>query len=294
MINNIKSITFIAFALLFSISSCKKVDKTFGDLTGPEKPVIDIIIAGKTTALPFGDGTGKVTITITSANAISYKIDFGDGGTSATSTVNTITHTYSHIGVKPLTITAIASGKAGISSTATASIQILKNYVPTSELVTMLTNDGTKIWTVDSISAGHFGVGPSATFISEWWSAAPNDKAGLGIYDDEYTFSKTGNIFSHKTNGSLFGHKDALKDFDPSLSGGGDFTLTGSTAANYSEGFAYDGDGTTEYIIFSNKGHMGLYIASHKYQVLTKTATQMWLRYIGNDGNAWYVKIKAK
>jgi hypothetical protein len=294
MIYNIKTIPLILLAMLFGFSSCTKEDKTFGDLTTPQKPVIDVQVVGKTATAPNGDGSGNVTVTVTSANAINYKIDFGDGSAPITSTNNSQQHIYSHVGVKDVTITVVASGKAGVSSSNATNVSVLKNYVPSAELVTFLTGDNTKTWKVDSATVGHLGVGPTTSFTSEWWSAPVNDKVGQGIYDDEYTFTKAGNVFAHKTNNSLFGHKENLKDFDPSLTGTGDYTLTGPAAANYTEPFAYDGAGAVEYIIFTGKGHMGLYAGAHKYQVLTKSATQMWLRYIGTDNNAWYVRIKSK
>jgi hypothetical protein len=158
----------------------------------------------------------------------------------------------------------------------------------------MLTNDGSKTWTVDSAANGNIGVGPIAGFTSDWYNANPNEKAGLGMYDDEFTFTKSTNTFTHKTNNSLFGKKEYLKDFDATLTGSGDFTLTGSNAATYSETISYDGTNTTEFILFGAKGHMGLYVGAHRYQVLSRTATNMYLRCVGSDGNAWYVKIKAK
>ena len=294
MINKIKSVLFIFLAIIIGFISCKKEDKTFGELTSPSKPVIDVKVAGKTAANPDGDGTGKVTVTVTSANAINYKIDFGDGSTPATGTVNSAEHIYSHIGSKTVTVSVIASGKAGIASTGNVTFSVRKDYIPTAELVTMLTNDATKTWKVDSAQAGNIGVGPATSRVPEWYTAGPNEKSGLGLYDDEYTFTKAGNVFAHKTNNTIFGKKEFLTDFDPSLTGAGDFTLTGTPAANYTEQYSYDGVGGAEYIIFTMKGHMGLYVGAHKYEVLTKTATQMWLRCIGNDGNAWYVKIKAK
>ncbi len=293
MRTNIKLIYIFTILSLIGLSSCKKEDKTLGELTTPDKPAIDVQIAGKSATAPYGDGTGLVTVTTTSANAINYKIDFGDGAIPIVSTINTQQHTYAHLGVKSITITAIASGKAGITSTNTVVVQILKNYQPSADLVTMLTNDGTKKWRVDSAQAGNIGVGPLSSFYPDYYTAGPNEKAGLGLYDDEFTFSKTGNIFSHKTNGSIFGKKEFLIDFDPTLTGSGDYTLTNATAANYTEGFSYDGVGTTEYIVFATKGHMGIYMGAHKFQVITKSATQMFLRCLGRDGLAWYVKIKA-
>jgi hypothetical protein len=293
MTTNIKSFLIVATASLFGFSSCKKEDKTLGEITSPEKPTINVQLVGKTAALPNGDGTGAVIVTIASTNAINYKVDFGDGYVSPTSTVNATTYAYSHIGVKTINITAYALGKAGTTSTNTISVDVLKNYQPPAELVTMLTNDGTKKWRIDSAAAGNIGVGPLNTNFPDYYQAGPNEKAGQGFYDDEFTFTKTGNGFAHKTNGSIFGKKEFLTDFDATLTGTGDFTLTTAAAANYAEAFSYDGVGSTEFLVFAPKGHMGIYVGSHRFQILTRSDTKMWLRCIGRDALAWYVKIKA-
>lgn len=294
MLHNIKFTSALLFSMLVFISSCTKEDKTFGDLTPPSAPVIDVLVVGKTASAPYGDSTGKIIVTITSSNAINYKVSFGDGGADSVSTKNEWQYNYTHIGLKNLIVTVTTTGKGGLASTTvSASFSIYRKYLPNPDLVTMLTNDGSKTWKVDSAAAGNIGVGPTATFTPDYYAAAPNEKAGVGLYDDEFTFTKSTNTFTHKTNNSIFGHKDNLKDFDPTLTGTGDYTLTGIKAAAYSEGFSYDGTGTAEYIIFASKGHMGIYLGGHKYQILARSATQMWLRYIGTDGNAWYVKIKS-
>lgn len=294
MSKNIKCITGILFSLLLTVSSCTKEDKTFGDLSAPTAPVIDVQVVGKTTAAPHGDSSGKVIVTITSTNAINYKVSFGEGGADSISTKNQFSHSYGHIGLKTLNVTVTTTSKGGIASTTTsAAFTVYRKFSPNADLVTMLTNDASKTWKVDSAAAGNIGVGPIATFTSDWYNAAPNEKAGLGMYDDEFTFTKGTTTFTHKTNNDLFGKKENLKDFDATLTGTGDYTLIGSKAATYTETFSYDGTSTTEYIVFGAKGHMGLYVGGHRYQILSRSATQMYLRCVGTDGNAWYVKIKA-
>ena len=294
MSNKIKNIAGILFFLLITVSSCTKEDKTFGDLTAPSTPVIDVQVVGKTTTAPYGDSSGKVLINITSANAINYKVSFGDGFSDSLSTKSQWTYSYGHVFLKSYTITVTATGKGGTASiSSSATFSVYRKYNPNPELVTMLTGDASKTWMIDSATAGNIGVGPITTFSSDWYNAGPNEKAGLGMYDDEFTFTKSTTTFAHKTNSSLFGHKENLKDFDASLTGSGDFTLLGASAANYTESYSYDGVGATEYIVLGGKGHMGLYVGGHKFQVLSRTATNMYLRCVGTDGNAWYVKIKA-
>ena len=293
MTTQIKSFLGIFVAILFTLSSCKKEDKTFGALTTPSKPVITVTLAGKDANNPFGDGSGKIIVSVASDHAFNYKVDFGDGKAPQISTSNEFSYTYSlPTGNSNLTITAMASGTAGISSTNTTDIEIYRAFTPNPELVTMLTNDGVKKWRVDSSTAGHLGVGPGNTFTPDWWAAGPNEKSGLGIYDDVYTFNSTGNVFTHTTNNDIFGKKEYLVDFDPTLTGTGDYTLRGAAAASYTESFGYDGDANGEYITFSHKGHLGMYLGVHKYQVISRSATNMMLRCVQSPG-AWYVKIIA-
>lgn len=293
MTTQLKSFLGIFVAILFSFSSCKKEDKTFGALVTPSKPVINVTLVGKDTDNPFGDGSGKVMVNIVSEHAFNYKVDFGDGKVALVSTNNNFSYTYSiPTGNSDLTITATVSGTAGISSTNTADIEIYRAFTPDPTLVTMLTGDGTKKWRVDSSAAGQLGLGPNNTFTTDWWTAGPNEKSGLGIYDDIYTFTETGHVFTHTTNNSLFGKQEYLKDFDPSLTGTGDYTLIGPLAASYTEKFDYDGDANGEYITFSHLGHLGMYLGVHRYQILSRTQTNMTLRCLQDPG-AWYVKIIA-
>ena len=62
----------------------------------------------------------------------------------------------------------------------------LTNY---DDLLAMLCG---KEWRIASGEPAHMGCGPSGTAGTEWWSAQPNDKAEMGVYDDRITFGKDG------------------------------------------------------------------------------------------------------
>ncbi len=292
MITLSRSIHFLFLAALLMLGSCRKTDQKFGDISTPAKPALSITIVGKEATHPDGDGSGKITLVVNSGNAFNYRVDFGDGTSPQMSTSNTFAHGYPHIGTKQFTITVIASGKAGVSSTTSETITIYRAFTPNPELVTMLTGNGTKKWRVDKDAPGHLGVSAGDVFFPAWWAAGPNEKNGLGIYDDVYTFNSTNNQFTHTTNNDIFGKKEYLVDFDPTLTGSDDYTLKGPAAASYTETFGYDGDANTEYITFSKKGHLGMYLGVHKYQVLERSDTRMSLRCLQAPG-AWYVKIIA-
>ncbi|PSL50327.1 hypothetical protein CLV51_1011672 [Chitinophaga niastensis] len=292
MTKQIKLFTRLFLATLLLLSSCKKDDYSFGDVITPSKPALNISVVGKDATHPYGDGSGSILLSVTADHAFNYKVDFGDGQPAKIATSNEFAYQYKHTGNKQFTITVTAAGKAGVSSVNTADLTVYRAFTPDPGLVTMLTNNSSKKWRVDKDAPGHLGVSDAAVFTPAWWAAAPNEKAGLGIYDDVYTFTAAGNVFSHKTNNDLFGKKEYLVDFDPTLTGTGDYTLTGPKAADYTETFGYDGSATEEFITFSNKGHLGMYLGVHKYQVLERTDTHMSLRCLQAPG-AWYVKLIA-
>ena len=49
-----------------------------------------------------------------------------------------------------------------------------------------------KTWVLDNEAQGYMGCGPSAAEPASWWSAAPHDKDGFAVTDDELTFFKDG------------------------------------------------------------------------------------------------------
>lgn len=51
---------------------------------------------------------------------------------------------------------------------------------------------GSKTWKIANSEIGHLGCGPSIESPVEWYCAAPDDKAGKGVYDDRITFSEDG------------------------------------------------------------------------------------------------------
>lgn len=55
-----------------------------------------------------------------------------------------------------------------------------------------LFGEGSKAWVMAKDVTKHMGCGPSADDPTQWWSAAPNEKDGMGMYDNVLTFSKDG------------------------------------------------------------------------------------------------------
>ena len=70
-----------------------------------------------------------------------------------------------------------------------------------------LTDNASKTWQIAKDLPGHLGCGPAYSEGLEWWSAAPNDKAAWGVYDNKMIFTSNG------------GESTGLYTYDPGESG---------------------------------------------------------------------------
>ena len=127
-------LTFLVTLLIFS--SCETEDYEFGDIVTPTNLTVTPEIVGKDATHPFGDGSGVVNITAKADSAISYKFIYN--GSETVKAGGQITYNFGNTGTNKYTITVIASGKAGVSSSSTIEIEVLVVYVPPAELVHIL------------------------------------------------------------------------------------------------------------------------------------------------------------
>ena len=156
-----------------------------------------------------------------------------------------------------------------------------------------------KTWVVDSLSAGHFGIGPADGNLPEWWAATPLQKTGSGAYDDEFTFKLVEFVFEYKNNGDSYvkdyqktnsnysnpvevDGTDCRVDFTPAPA---EWALTERNGVNYITlisnkpvffGFDYGGD------------------TPYEYRIDKLTEDELHLSTIGGDGNRWYNKLIRK
>ncbi len=298
MFKNIRLLTLIAVGALFMLSSCKKDEYSFGELKTPTNLSLAAVIAGVDATNPFGNGTGNVLITGKADQALTYKIDYGDGNNAMVPSGN-IMHKYSSPGTNDYTITVNAIGTGGVTSTLSKVIRVFVAFEIPANILSALTGTGSKVWMTDSDAPGHFGVGPADAFNSIWYAAPPNTREPCA-YDDEITFSRDvlnrvsikvdnkGNSFSTGAATSFYGVSGG--DGCYPINTGGTKMLTfmgansGSTPAQ-STGvqFAVPGNGIV------NFGTGGT-----TYEILEITASSVHLRNIGADGNSWYQKLRPK
>ncbi len=298
MITKIKSLFIILLATAVGFTACKKTEYSFGDLKTPASLTLSAVITGLDASNPNGNGSGIVAITTTASNALTYKIDFGDGKDQMVSS-GIISHKYSNPGTFEYTISVNAIGTGGIISTISKKIKVFVAFEIPTAILQSLTNGSSKVWITDKAAGGHFGVGPNDQFSPIWYSASPNSREPCA-YDDEITFSQDANknVFMAIDNkGASFsiGASTAFYGFSGgdgcyAISTGGTRKLafmdatTSSTSSNSTRiQFDVPGNGII------NFGTGGI-----SYEILSITATSINLRNIGADGNAWYQKLKNK
>ena len=256
--------------------------------------VITAHIQGADDDNPFGDGSGYVTFTAIADDAISYK--FKILGEEFLASGGILTHRFTSIGTFVYDVEVLASGTAGIMSNGAISVEVLYSFQPPVELLEDLTSDS---WRVMAEAPGHLGVHSANTFhdgvntFPVWYSAAPFDKSETGMYDDRLTFNIDGTM-DYEAFDYIFGKDVPLEeDFSgnqglEAVSGEYPFYPIEDFTSNWS---ISEEDG---YLVinFTGNGFAGFYVGgSHSYTITYRSSTEMYLKTIGFDNNAWYVKL---
>ena len=304
---NIKKITMLLI-ILFSFFSCQEDNSSFGELVAPSNLAVETEIVGQDASNPYGDGSGKVNFRATANNAISYKYIFSDGNT-INSPSGELQYPFTTNGIIEHTITVIAYGTGGISTSTTINLTVFSDFSD-EEAITLLSDDSSKQWYWSASEPGHLGVGPNSTdetqnYYGFWYQAVPWEKAGSPdsscLYDNVLTFfidngqlkyqlDNGGKTFFNTAYENVVGGsagQDMCYDYD--VTGVKNVTLSPSTSfVTQNTNAASQTRGTV--INFSDNGFMGYYIGQSSYEILSLTSNRMVVRAImGNDtGLAWY------
>jgi PKD repeat protein len=278
-----KSIVSIAI-LGILILACKKQNPQLGE--APE----------------LSDADFQVSPTAANPNIVEFTANEGvfqfvwDLGNGQTGKGTKITGVYPNAGVYSVKLTVFGSG-GSISMTKEINIAQTDPSLLDSPLYNALTGgasgQGWKTWAIDSLSAGHFGVGPdpvsAAGEFPEWYSAQPLDKAGVGLYDDRYTFYLNNFRFDMITNGTSYVHNTIASNFPGSYENAGDFTAPINDQIDETW-VVTEGNDTT--ISISGSSFLGMYTGVNIYKVLSYSDTSLWLSYKHHEGGlTWYLKL---
>ena len=302
---NLKYTVFFFLSLALMVS-CDEETYEFGDITAPSNLQVSAEIVGQDADNPYGDGTGVVNFTATAENAITYKYVVNGSEEMSPSGVIELDD-FNTQGIHTYTVTVIAIGVGGNSTSTTIDVEVWADYSPPQELLDALIGDGTKVWRMKSEAASHFGLGPvGGTVPAEWYGAGPEEKVGVGMYDDRFMFSADG-TFTHITNytnddagtdtsGTVFGRDGLVSD----LGSGG--TLNGADVENlpysdYTEDYILIAPGGAETISLSGLGFISYYIGgSHNYEIFDRSVpNELVLR--STDGNGefdWWFTITSE
>jgi len=298
MIRKIKLLIVLFLAAGIFFVACKKTEYSLGDLKSPSGLTLTTAITGADASNPNGNGSGTVLITAAATNAITYNIDFGDGKTQVVPS-GVITYKYTNPGTYDYTVTVNAVGTAGIISTISKKIKVFVAFEIPAAILQSLTNGSSKVWITDKDVVGHFGVGPNDQFSPIWYAAAPNTREPCA-YDDEITFSQDANknvfmAINNKGESFSIGAATAVYGFS-----GGDGCYAINTGGNKKLAFmdatstSTAANSTRIQFVVPGNGIINFGTGGTTYEILAISATQISLRNIGSDGNAWYQKLKNK
>jgi hypothetical protein len=295
-------------ALAFLCFTCGQEDYTFGEITAPQNLVLDAAISGESGATPFGDGSGQVVFTATADNAITYRYVFSDGSEEI-SPSGQLTKRFNQVGVNTYTVTVVASGTAGVSTTATTEVTVESTFSDP-EVLDFLTGNGSKTWYWAADEPGHLGVGQNddnaeQNFFANFYQAVPFEKDGadesLCLYQDELVFSRDGDALFFQLNN--FGQTYFNVGYE-SVAGGSagfdfcyDFTpaeapqlvqLAPAESVVVDNGVPGQTRGTN--LVFTDGGFMSYYIGATTYELISVTDNRLVVRAVqgNNNGLAWY------
>lgn len=291
------------FALLLMVN-CQEDNPGFGAINAPSGLQVTVELVGKTTALPNGDGSGKVKFTSKADNAISYKYVFSDG-TSQNVPSGVFENTFLTPGTNTYTVTVIASGAGGVSSSSTIEVTVFSDFKD-EIAVQRLTGGTSRKWYWAQSEPGHLGVGPNVAwadptfgtqnYYPAFFSAPANDKAATCLYNSVMTFSLVGQQMKFELdnkgetyyNGAFIGGGD---DACRPLNTSGLKTVTLSKSESFvskNPGAATQTRGTV--INIADGGFMGYFVGASSYEILSITDNRMTVRVIqsGNPFLAWY------
>ena len=298
---NIKYNIGILLALSLWFGGCQEDDFSVGEIIAPSNIRVTADIVGADTDNPNGDGSGTVIFTANADNAISYQFVY-NGQTDA-SPMGTKTYNFSKTGLHTYTVTIVAVGTGGVSSSTVVEVEVLALYEPPAELLTMLTSNSSRTWRIKAEGNGHFGLGPvGGTTPGEWFSAPAYDKAATGMYDDRYVFNSDG-TFTHITNaknddptedvtGTVFGRVDLIDELGPHSETPNGADIENYPLNDYLEQWSLSAPGGVETLSLTGTAFMGYYTGgNHQYEIFSRSANEMTLRTTDGNGEFdwWFV-----
>ena len=294
----------ILLTFIFLFSACQDEDQQFDELIAPSNVNITVTYLEDTNddgiqeEVPApGLGSGLVRFNVTADNALGIRIIVQGQSKFQQNPADGVEHIFTELGQNTYNITAIVTGTGGASTTSTINLDVLSLYEPPQDLLEMLRGTtGQRTWRIKNEASNHFGLGPvGAENPFQFFGAGPNDKEGVGMYDDRYIFTEDGQFIhivdntnddpSVDVSGTVFGREVLINE----LGGAGGGTQNGADIENYeyedyTEQWTLTAPGGVETLNLTGIAFLGYYIGgNHQYQIQTRSANEMTVR--STDGN---------
>ncbi|SDS23662.1 hypothetical protein SAMN04515667_1717 [Formosa sp. Hel1_31_208] len=319
--NRLKYIGIMLFSFLL-ITTCQDEDKEFGNITAPTNLSLSFEIVGQSLDNPNGDGSGFVVFTATADNALNYRFTFSDNSSDESSYTGVTTHRFSVQGIVTYTVSVIATGTGGASSTTSVTLDVVSAFDDQEAKIFLTGGPGlSKTWYPKVDENGHLGVGPTLEqdgnddgSLNGHWFPQYDSTNAFGKCDDEdtdcfcdqdMTFSLDENnqlTYTHNNNGQSFfnwAHCDATGQqcdefvdtcFDFDTTGVSDVTIIPSST-DWSQIADPDFPAPRGSVMnFSGNAFMGYYTGVSSYEILEIEEDYLYVRFYDavNPVLAWY------
>ncbi|MGB1451483.1 MAG: glycoside hydrolase family 16 protein, partial [Marinirhabdus sp.] len=207
-----KTIKYLFTFCLLLLLACQDDDSTFGEIQTPTNLQVTVDVAG--------DQSGNVGVTPTADGALNIHVIFNEETDPVVvESGGTANFRYTQSGQYDQTITVVAYGTGGASSTKAVTVALDVRLMIDPALLNLIAGgpNESKRWVWDQNNAGHFGVGSPAVDFPDFFSAAPN-QLNPCVYDDALVFSHDGQdnyTFQLETEDATFINWAEVKRFFP-------------------------------------------------------------------------------
>jgi hypothetical protein len=275
---NHRSTIFITVMAIMVFAGCKY---DVADLM--PKPVASF------TVTPVTGQVNKYLLTSTSTNSFRYDWDKATGNYIMGKQVDTVY--FPDKGA--YTVRLLAYGQSGMS-TASQVINVANDDPAALTPLKILTGNSTKKWKL-APEAGALWIGPS-DYSATWWANSLGDVTTRACqFNDEYTFTKTGDVFSYDTKGDFWVDDEGGNPHPAGMPAIGCHPLSDIPAQfqswTSSGPFTFSVIGTNQLKVTGTGAHLGLYKAANPpdaavatpqpsitYQIVSLTQTRMVLK----------------
>lgn len=287
----------IFLSTFLMLAGCDEENYELGKLKTPSNVALTYEIVGVDDANPFGDGSGMVNFVASADDEINFTYAFGDGTDKKVSADGIISHPFAKNGVNTYTVTVIAVGSGGLSSTKSVEVEVFSSFSDP-EAEAFLTGGSSKTWYWAADQPGHTGLGPNfedaGKAYAAWYSAAPFEKECM--YDAEFVFTQTADgVTFEQIAGSAYipGTYAGKIGVEGDLCYGEDVATTLYGVKNVSFAPAnsiatVDGGYRGTSFSLTDGGFMCWYVGSSTYEIIQVTDNILTVR-VEEDGTfAWY------